>query len=1101
MKIAKICSTRVFAAVLTAGMLVVPAYVATPRALAQTAATGTISGTITDASGAAVPNTTVVITNTDTGASRTVTTNSDGYFTSTFLQPGHYEVLAGGTGNFGKIARKNLTLTVGQMLTVDSTLPAASVSTDVTVLDVAPLIETEKTSMAQTVSQQLVSNLPVNGRRWDNFVLLTPNVVPDGNSGLISYRGISGLYNTNLVDGTNNQQAFFSEARGRAIGAPYVFSLDTIKEFQSSTSGYSAEFGGAAGGVINAITKSGTNATHGDLFYYLRYPTLNALDPLTKYTAKLNNQSYLLTPTVHQQQQFGASIGGPIIKDKLFYFITYDGFRKVNPIFYLGVTPSTLLAMANNTYSTAYKTCPTGVTTAQCVAAANYIISQQGIYPRTAIQDIVYPRLDYQFNDKNHVSVSYNFANFRQPNGYRTDNTRTNESIGANGRNDFHQRYLIANWESVLSSNSANAVHFQWSRDLEVTGTNAPGPSVSISNILTYGETLALPRGAFPDEKRLQFADTYSTTHGKHSIKAGVDLNFIHEKLSNLFQGNGNYTYSQFTGQVQPSAVAGFYNWVQDVYGANGGRHYTQFIQVNDPITHVGADDFWIKHIAGFAEDQWKIRSDFTFTAGVRYDVQLVNQPPQPYTNSYNGVPSPLGNSVTNSIFINKKMIQPRLGFAWSPVDGMVVRGGYGMFYALTPGSLFYCTRVENGVFQQQFTVRATSSTATGTESGVGLAFPTGAPSNTGVLFTPPGPALAAPFAGAVTPTVNGSAAATPLSFRGQDKNFTNPYTHSFDLAVEQQLPLKSTLTVAYVGTRGMRLPFFIDANLPHTSLTRTYTTPSGGSITVPFYSSALTRPSPNDGIILVGYSGINTWYHSGAFTLRKQMSQGVELLANYTWSKAIDGSQVSGVNGTFNGTNPILDPYNLKNPGTLKEYGRSDLDMRGRFVGSIVIAPKFGFSNHLVAYAANGWTLSSAITLQDGLPLTARMSASPSTGVLDGGVTGGTVNLNAGADAGRAPHVSRNAYPSNGIRNIDARLSRSFPIHENIRLELLTELFNVANRRQMTSFNTTAFALSGTTITNFTAASAYQNFGQPSSTSSVLYGPRQAQFSAKVSF
>ena len=151
--------------------------------------------------------------------------------------------------------------------------------TEVTVSDTAPLIESDKVQISQNVGEVLVSNLPVNGRRYDNFVLLTNNVVPDGNSGLISYRGVSGLYNTNLIDGANNQQAFFSEARGRAIGAPYVFSQDSIKEFQSSTSGYSAEFGQAAGGQINAVSRTGTNATHGDLFYYLRYPSLNALDP------------------------------------------------------------------------------------------------------------------------------------------------------------------------------------------------------------------------------------------------------------------------------------------------------------------------------------------------------------------------------------------------------------------------------------------------------------------------------------------------------------------------------------------------------------------------------------------------------------------------------------------------------------------------------------------------------------------------------------------------------------------------------------------------------------------------------------------------------
>ena len=1080
---------------------------------AQTSGAGNITGTVTDTSGAAIAGAGITIINAETGATRTLTANGSGDYTSTFLQPGHYEVIVNHVG-FGKVDRKNLILTVGQTLSVDVTLPAATASTEVTVTDISPLIDTEKTQVSQTVGQELVSNLPVNGRRYDNFVLLTPNVVPDGNSGLISYRGISGLYNTNLIDGANNQQAFFSEARGRAIGAPYVFSQDSIKEFESSTSGYSAEFGQAAGGQINAISRSGNNAIHGDLFYYLRYPSLNALDPLTKFNGRQPGANpALLQPAIHQQQQFGGSVGGPIIKDKLFYFFTYDGFRRSNPLLY------------SSTASISSFACPSPITTAQCDAAKNYLNGLSGPAPRVLKQDIFFPRLDYQLNGNNHISAEFNWENYQLPNGYTTSTTANFSSASTNGKAIFHERFFIANWESVLTPTMTNALRFQWGRDLEVTAANAPGPSVSISSVQTYGMPNALPRLAFPDEHRWQVSDTLTKLIGHHALKAGVDVNLIHEYLANLFQGGGVYNYVALNNQCSDPANQGitpcvttpaagqalgisgppaaFANWVQDVYGVNGGRHYSTFTQVNDPITHIGADDFWNKDIAGFVEDAWKATHSLTVTAGIRYDLQLVPQPLHPYTNSYNGVASPLGNFYTSTIHTNYTMFQPRVGFAWSPYNGTVVRGGYGIFYGLTSNSTFYATRVENGVYQQQYSLNVTQSTTNPTK----YTYLPGSPVNIGVLFTPPGLPLAAPFPGALTPTVqNTGAASQKLSFRGQDPSFTNPYTHSIDLAVEQQLPGHISLTLAYVGTRGMRLPYFIDANQPHTNLTRTYsirpsaTGPVTSKVTVPFYSNTLSRPSPNDGGILVGFSGINSWYHSGAFTIRKPFSHNVEVLINHTWAKAIDGGQVPGQFGTFNGTDTILDPFNLKNPGTLSEYSRSDLDMRSRFVASLVWAPKVGIANRYANYAVNGWSLSGTATEQTGLPLTAGMSGNASGGI-QGGATGGAVGNSPSPSSGRAPQFRRNSFPSNGVRNIDARVSRDFPLHENIKLQLFAEAFNLVNRKQILSYNTTAFQYSNTTDIIPFAANASSSFGTPSSTSSTLYGPRQLQFTAKLFF
>jgi len=594
---------------------------------AQTSGVGNISGVVTDSTGAAVPNAAVTVKNTDTGIERSIVSNGDGAYNATFLQPGHYEVIAGG-GAFGKVDRKNLVLTVGQILSVDVALPAGSVTTEVDVTSASPLIDTEKTEVSQTVDQQLISNLPVNGRNWSDFVLLTPNVVQDGGSGLVSFHGISGLYNQNYVDGANNNEMLFSEARGRASGAPYIYSLDSIKEFQAETSNYSVEFGQAVGGQVNAITRSGTNAIHGDAFYYLRYPDLNALDPYNKYQGLHGGNPFLLTQPIHQQQQFGGSVGGPIIKDRLFYFFTYDGFRRVGRVLYSD-TNTISLTPAGTTPSTTTITptqCPTTISSTQCSSAIAFLLSTSGATSappsRFSKENIFFPRLDWHINSKNDAFVNFNFADFDSTNGYSGAPTFSNSSPSTNGPTSYHERFLVGGLTTQIGSSSVNQVHAQWGRDLETAGANAPGPSVGISSLLTYGMPNALPRVAEPDEHRIQFTDVFSTVRGHHSLKAGGDINVIHEVMINLFQGGGIYAYSGST------ALQNFQSWAADSFAGQAGDtdpyagyHYTTFVQTVDQINkgnNAGKDDFWFKIIDGFAEDNWKVRSNLNVTAGVR---------------------------------------------------------------------------------------------------------------------------------------------------------------------------------------------------------------------------------------------------------------------------------------------------------------------------------------------------------------------------------------------------------------------------------------------------------------------------------------------------
>jgi len=523
-----------FRTLLTTGGMLLALLVASPNhAYAQLSGSATITGSVTDPSGAVVPGAQVTIRNTDTGIERNTVTSDAGVYTAPFLPPGHYEVRAVMAG-FAQVLRKDLTLQVGQTLTINFALTLAVQNQEVTVTGAAPVVDPGKTEVSQVISDSAVGNLPIAGRRWDSFVMLTPNVTSDGTSGLVSYRGISGLYNSNTVDGANNNQAFFSESRSRAIMGSYVYSMDSIREYQVSASNYSAELGQAAGGVVNAVTKSGANALHGDMFYYLRYPDFNALDP---YPKSQGNYS----PPIHQWQQFGTSLGGPIKSDKLFFFVTYDGSRKVNPISYTsnvfgaGKTPPA---------------CPSALTSAQCTNALNFLSGQVGQYPRFTDQDVGFGKLDYQATARNHVSTSFDFMNYHAPNAYSSNPSYNNNSLSANGSYAMHERIFVATWDSTISSSMVNNLRFQWGRDLEVAGANSTAPYVNVggsggtSNLLIYGENYALPRTAEPDEHRIQISDTLSKVYGRHTFKAGADLNVIHEVMINLYNGTGNYSYS-----------------------------------------------------------------------------------------------------------------------------------------------------------------------------------------------------------------------------------------------------------------------------------------------------------------------------------------------------------------------------------------------------------------------------------------------------------------------------------------------------------------------------------------------------------------------------
>jgi hypothetical protein len=327
-----------------------------------------------------------------------------------------------------------------------------------------------------------------------------------------------------------------------------------------------------------------------------------------------------------------------------------------------------------------------------------------------------------------------------------------------------------------------------------------------------------------------------------------------------------------------------------------------------------------------------------------------------------------------------------------------------------------------------------------------------------------------------------------------------NPLAHEGEASVERELAGGLSLSASYVVSRGLHLPIFVDQNLAPSTTTKSYDILNSAgtatqTYTVPFYT---TRLNPATGEIFVGQSSVNSWYNSFVLTLRQRMRHGVEYTFNYTYGHANDGAQVAGTNGTFNGSDIPVDPKNLK-----LEYGPSDLDQRHRFVGNIVYTPVFKLNSKPASLAANGWALSTIVTMSTGQPVTPMITGTSSP--LDGGLTGGEAS-NASPTAGRAGWIPRNAYNLPNFYNVDFRLSRTFAVTERLHLTLLGEAFNLFNHTNVSSVNTTAFtelaagsgACAGHTNACFTPNSA---FLAPTATSNLLWGSRQLQISGRITF
>jgi hypothetical protein len=994
-----------------------------PRpALAQSGASGNIEGVVTDASGGVLPGVAIVVKNLDTNVARDLVTDAGGRYRAPALQPGRYEVSATLSG-FQVSPVTNITVQVGQTQAVDLKMRPAGVNEVVTVSGEAPLIDTRRTDVGNVIGQDAIQNLPINGRRWENFVLLSPGVTNDGGFGLVSYRGISGLYNNNSVDGVDNNQAFFSEARGRTRTA-YSVSQAAIKEFQVGISNFSAEFGRAAGGSVNAVTKSGTNKLSGEGFYYLRSDAFQARDPFALPT---------LPKPEEKRQQFGAAVGGPIEQNKIFFFANYDGQRRTFP------------ATVNfNDQALNGGAC----TVPGCAATAAYYTGLKGVYDRKGTNNVGFGKVDFALSPKNNLSVQYNMHRWNSPNGVQTAPVVT-VSETANGTDIVKTDFAVASLNTVLSSSWLNEARVQIGRDFEQQLPNAPNtPSVSVTNGPSFGQPNFLPRAKYPDERRFEIIDNVTHYLGSHSLKAGVDINYVQENLINLFSGGGVYSYPNLNAIASdcPPLASGC---VPLSGSTTDLRHYTSFVQAFDlrGSSFQGDVYFPTTDYNAFIQDTWKVNNTLTLNLGLRYEYQKLPQPGNVSVNGTveNGNPAYPATMTFNQ---DKNNLGPRIGFTYD-VKGdhhTVVRGGWGIYYGRTSNSAVSSALTNNAVTLASYTFNATTA---------------GAPAFPAVLSAPP------------------TIAGTKPSINYFSPGLQRPQIYEGELTVDHSLGNDITVSASYLYSRGTHLPLFVDTNLPPVATAQETLFLNGQNVGVfPFYRG--TRPDANIAAAIEALDVVKSQYHAMVLQFNKRYTKGLLFNANYTLSRAKDSGQNST---TFFGS--FSTPFDPNNPDF--DYGTSDFDRRHRMVTSVHYAPSFlwGVQAGLVG------------TFESGLPITPTITIA--SGALNNTGAFSTSTINGSGGSFRSPFDDRNAFRQTGRKTIDLRLSKVFGLGGTKKAEILGEAFNIFNWVNYTSFTATKYTLTSSTFdatTNMLTANLVPgtSFLTPTSASNTLFGARDAQ-------
>ncbi len=1029
------------------------------------AGTGSITGVVKDSTDAVIPNATVKFINKNTGFEKNTVSTDEGIYTFTLLQPGTYTVTASG-GSFSEQSL-DVEVQVGRTTSANFSLGAGDLSAIVNVS--AEGVQTTEIKPDAVLNETAIQELPINGRRFQDFAVLTPTVQIDPQRGQISISGQRGI-NTNVnVDGVDYNQPFFGGIRGgERSNSAFTLPQESIREFQVVAAGYGAEFGRSSGGIINVVTKSGTNNVRGSLFYLIRPDGAARGHDFANATIANELPAGIETTLAPTQQQFGGSIGGPIISDKLFYFGAYEQqrFRAPRQVLYRFLPSSSAIAGQQ--------------------AVIDTFESLEVPFTQTNDAYSGVAKIDYNPNDSNRFNIRLNYSRNNALNAVTTGETSVdptiNRSLLTNGTEKDRNIAAVSQLISTISPSIINDLRLQFAREDRPRLANAFIPLVS-NSFGDIGTRSFLPTTQF--DTRYQITDAITFITGGHSIKVGGEFSRLRANQIFGFNQPGNFNFFSSSNTQVLNVLSGVRNSpttpnLDSPFGRFDNTAATYRLQIGDLQA-----DYKVFELAFFGQDAWRITPRFTVNYGLRVDKQF-NPSPQLGNTALigavqNGKFPLLGGQGFDPTQIPDSEFQvgPQAGFAYDPIgdNKTVIRGFAGIYYARTP-LLILADPVNN--------FRDTPGNLTVQIGGAGIipsgfnqaAFDAANPQYTAIVGTGQAPNTVyrqfailginlnnSPLTNLpiITPqdiqTINqrlfASSTGAPNAlgfFRNSQptavsSDFENPRSFQFGFGVERELGRGFTVGADYTQVRTTRLERNRDINLPTPYTAEEYINLliAANSATVrnsanfqntiaqlratgrPIFAIATPRGIPSGinlprqnrpvadlGAITLRESSAKSLFRS--LTLRTRFSRSfMQFNAFYTLSESLSDDDNERSSGGFD----YVNGFNLR-----PEYGASRLDVRHRFTANPVFFLPYDFE------------VSSAIRLRSGRPVDA--------------VIGN--DLNGDGNSNDRPYLSQGfAFERNSFRGrpeyeVDLRVQKSFRFGETRRLSFSAEFFNVLN-------------------------------------------------------